>query len=386
LFLSLLFHDVGKGTMPGDHVRGSLEALEGVLERLAIEPGDRETVAFLISAHLEMSATMQRRDIFDPDTARALADRVGTPERLKMLCLLTYADIKSVNPEALTPWKAEKLWQLYAGTSNHLARSLDQERVHAAGGQVEQAERVLQILPKATSPQRVNAFLEGFPTRYLRTHSAEEIAAHYLMSRALAENPVQVSLRNRGHSFQLTVLIHDRPFLFASLTGTLAAWGMNIIKADAFANALGTVLDTFRFVDLHQTLELNPSEARRFEQSVVDVLTGRESLQALMSGRINPRKLPRAKVEIPTQVRFEDSPTASSGPARTSLMELITQDRPGLLYQVSSTIAELGFNIEVALIDTEGQKVIDVFYLTSHGAKLDAIEKQKVREALMSLL
>lgn len=386
LFLSLLFHDVGKGTLPGDHVRGSLDAVEGVLERLAIDPGDRETVAYLISSHLEMSATMQRRDIFDPETVRAVADKVGTPERLKMLCLLTYADIKSVNPEALTPWKAEKLWQLYAGTSNHLARSLDEERVHAFAGQLAQVERVLQHLPKPTSPLSVSAFLEGFPTRYLRTHSAEEIAAHYLMSRRLAENPVQLSLRNRGHSFELTVMIHDRPFLFASLTGTLAAWGMNIIKADAFANALGTVLDTFRFVDLHRTLELNPSEAHRFEQSVADVLLGRESLQALMSGRINPRKVPQAKVEIPTQVRFEDSATGGTASVRTSILELITQDRSGLLYQVSSTIAELGFNIEVALIDTEGQKVIDVFYLTSHGAKLDAKEQEQVRQALLSQL
>lgn len=386
LFLSLLFHDVGKGTMPDDHVKGSLEAVAQVFDRLSLEPEDRETVAFLISSHLEMSATMQRRDIFDPDTVRALADRVGAPERLKMLCLLTYADIKSVNPEALTPWKAEKLWQLYAGTSNYLARSLDEERVHSAGGHLAQAGRVLQLLPKSTSPQTLNAFLEGFPTRYLRTHSAEEIAAHYRMSRGLAENPVQLSLRNRGHSFELTVLIHDRPFLFASLTGTLAAWGMNIIKADAFANALGTVLDTFRFVDLHRTLELNPSEVNRFEQSVGDVLVGRESLQGLMSGRINPQKLPLAKVEIPTQIRFEEPPPSPTDSARTSILELITQDHPGLLYQVSSTLAELGFNIEVALIDTEGQKVIDVFYLTSHGAKLDSKEQQKVREALRSQL
>ena len=386
LFLALLFHDVGKGTLPGDHVRGSLEAVELVFERLALKPEDRETVVFLIASHLEMSATMQRRDIFEPDTVRALAEKVGTTERLKMLCLLTYTDIKSVNPEALTPWKAEKLWQLYAGTSNYLTRSLDEERVHAAAGQLEQAEHILQHLPKSTPRAGLSAFLEGFPTRYLRTHTAEEIASHYQMSRRLADNPVQVSLRNLEHSYELTVLTHDRPFLFALLTGTLAAWGMNIIKADAFANATATVLDTFRFVDLHRTLELNPSELKRFEQSIVDVLGGSVSLQTLMSGRINPKTSLAAKVEIPTQVRFEEQPVVSTGSTRSSLLELITQDRPGLLYQVSSTLAELGFNIEVALIDTEGQKVIDVFYLTSHGAKLDSVEQKKVHEALQRQL
>jgi len=317
---------------------------------------------------------------------RGLADKLGTPERLKMLCLLTYADIKSVNPEALTPWKAEKLWQLYVGTSNYFARSLDQERVHAAGGQLAQAERILQLLPKSTSAETLAAFLEGFPTRYLRSHSAEEIAAHFHLARRLGENPVQVSLRNREHSHELTVLAHDRPFLFASLTGTLAAWGMNIIKADAFANAAGIVLDTFRFVDLHRTLELNPSETKRFEQSVAGVLAGRVSLDKLMSGRVNTKTSPAAKVEISTQIRFEDPPPAAAGSPRCSLLEIITQDRPGLLYRISSILAELNCNIEVALIDTEGQKVIDVFYLTSHGARLDPGEQEKIHDALIHRL
>lgn len=394
LYLALLFHDVGKGTLPEDHVRGSLEAVESVFERLALGPEDRETVVFLIAAHLEMSATMQRRDIFDPETVRGLAEKVGTPERLKLLCLLTYADIKSVNPEALTPWKAEMLWQLYAATSNYFSRSLDQERFHAAG-HLAVTDRVFQLLPGSTSPEALGAFLEGFPTRYLRTHSAEEIARHFEMARRLAENAVQVSLRFRDHSYELTVVTPDRPFLFASITGTLAAWGMNILKADAFANAAGTVLDTFRFIDLHRTLELNPSEAKRFEQSVADVLAGRASLQTLLGGRVDGAKMPPAKVEIATQIRFEEPPVrrpqgpSIDGPtdsARSTLMELITQDRPGLLYQVSSTLAELELNIEVALIDTEGQKVIDVFYLTSHGAKLTVEQQEKIREALLKKL
>ena len=396
LFFSLLFHDVGKGMPGGNHVRGSLEAMENIFPRLGIEPQDRETVCFLIQNHLEMSATFQRRDIFDPDVVRAFAEKIGTPERLKMLCLLTYADIKAVNPDALTPWKAEMLWRLYAATSNYLTRSLDQERVHGAGeaaagaasypaSYLAKASRARSLLATsglaAGAGEDFTAFLEGFPKRYLETRAPEEIAAHYRMARQLGDGPVQLTVQHLKHFYELTVLTADRPFLFASLTGALAAWGMNILKADAFSNSAGIVLDTFRFVDLFQTLALNPSEIGRFEQTVVDVVSGKVSVTALLSGRASPQKLPRAKVAVPTQIRFDDASSSTS-----TLLELITQDRPGLLYRVSSTLAELGCNIEVALIDTEGQRVIDVFYLTAAGAKLDSPRQEGIRQALLRKL
>ncbi len=399
LSLALLFHDVGKGLTPGDHVRGSLEAVERVFELFSLPGEDRETVRFLIRDHLIMSATLLRRDIFDAETVRGFAEKVGTPERLKMLCLLTYADVKSVNPEALTAWKAEMLWQLYASTANYLARSLDEERVHPTqGGTEEEAaiSRVMERLQNAESHALLAAFLEGFPRRYLLTHSAEEIAAHFGMAQRLARaesshpetKAIQVSLAARDHSFELTVVTRDRPFLFASLTGTLAAWGMNILKADAFSNAAGLVLDTFRFADLFRTLELNPPERERFERCVVDVLWGKTDLADLLRGRARPESTPRPKVQVPTQVRFEQDEAArpgESGP-RTTLLELVTYDRPGLLYQISSTLAELGLNIEIALIDTEGQKVIDVFYLTAKGAPLDGNLQEKTRDALLEKL
>ena len=103
LLIALLLHDVGKGISELDHVRASMEVAARCLERLDVDPVDREAVLFLIENHLEVSARL-RRDIFDPATVAGLAEKVGTPERLKMLCLLTYADISAVNPEALTPW------------------------------------------------------------------------------------------------------------------------------------------------------------------------------------------------------------------------------------------------------------------------------------------
>ena len=128
LYLSLLLHDTGKGVPSENHVEGSLAIAEQCLERLDLESSERETVLFLIGNHLEMSFAL-RRDIFDSATVAAFADKVGTPERLKMLCLFTYADIKAVNPDALTPWKAENVWQLYIAAANQLNRNVDQ-RLH----------------------------------------------------------------------------------------------------------------------------------------------------------------------------------------------------------------------------------------------------------------
>jgi [protein-PII] uridylyltransferase len=380
LFLSLLFHDVGKGLTSGSHVRGSLEVVEKVAAELALPPEDRATVSFLIASHLEMSATLLRRDIFDPETIRIFAEKIESPERLKMLCLLTYADVKAVNPEALTPWKAEMLWRLFAATLNYLLRNLDDERVQALDTGKPQPALPSALPPHAT-PERMMEFLEGLPKRYLATHAWDVIARHFEMFRQLEQNPVQVRLEGRKRDRELTVITRDRPFLFASLTGSLAAWGMNILKADAFSYKTGVVTDTFRFTDLHGTLELNPSEADRLRQFIEDVLKGSTSFDSLLAGRLTPNVGTHAKVKIPTYVGFDDHSSSHS-----TLLELVTQDRPGLLYRVSTELARLGCNIEVALVNTEGQKAVDVFYLTFNGHKIGSALKDGIRHRLEMVL
>jgi [protein-PII] uridylyltransferase len=379
LILALLLHDVGKGMAVENHVTGSLEALQSAATRLQLSAYETDEVHFLIEHHLDMSATVQRRDIFDPGTVSVFADTVTTQERLQRLSLMTYADIHAVNPEALTPWKAEMLWQLFVATSNHFSRTLDRDRLHASD-EVPLLEQVSSQAGGANKAE-VERFLEGFPRRYRAVHSAPEIAAHFQLYQKLGAEPVQTELKARHHSFSLTLLTADRPALFATISGVLAGWGMNIVKADAFANAAGVVLDTFQFVDLHHTLELNPSEIARFQKSIADIVNGNAPLEPLLKGRENASKAKPPKVAVETRVGYDDTSSAHS-----TLLEIMVQDRPGLLYDVGSALARLGCNIDVALIDTEGQKAIDVFYLTERGKKLSQQKQELLREVLQSTL
>jgi [protein-PII] uridylyltransferase len=379
LILSLLLHDVGKGMPVESHVAGSLQALETAADRLKLSVEEKSEVHFLIEHHLDMSATVQRRDIFDPSTVSGFAATVATQERLQRLCLLTYADIHAVNPEALTPWKSEMLWQLFVATSNHFSRTVDRDRLHVSDESLllEQVRRQSSTAAKA----EIERFLEGFPRRYLAVHSPEEIALHFALYQKLGEQPVQTDLKERQHAFELTLLSADRPALFAAISGVLAAWGMNIVKADAFANSAGVVLDTFHFVDLHRTLELNPSERARFQQSIADVVNGKQALEPLLKGRLAAAVAKAPKVAFKTSIQFDDDSSDHS-----TLMEVVTQDRPGLLYELGSALARQGCNIDVALIDTEGQKAIDVFYLTARGTKLTEQKKMLLREVLEATL
>lgn len=372
LYLALLLHDTGKGLPTGHHVEGSLQLAEATFARLGLPVEDAEVIRFLIGGHLDMSAAL-RRDIFDAATIRTLAAKVGDPERLKMLCLLTFADISSVNPEAMTPWKAENLWQLYIGTMNYMNRSVDEDRFHAAT-EAATLERISTLAHKRKD--ELQRFLEGLPQRYLRSHTPEQIVAHMEMAAKLRNNPVQLALNHARDLYEFTIITPDRPFLFSTIAGVLSAWGMDIVKAGAFSNQAEIIVDSFYFKDRFRTLELNPSEHDRFKRSLLQVLCGDETLERLMQRRAASKPAP-AKMNIETKLAFDNECSSHS-----TLMEVIAQDRPGLLHQITSRVAHAKCNLEVALIDTEGQMAIDVFYLTFNGAKLSAEQQESLRQAI----
>jgi len=354
LLFALLFHDSGKGSPHEGHVDAGLRLAHAAMTRIQVPAQERDTVALLIRRHLDLSDAMQKRDLFDPQTLADLAHRVETVERLKALTLLTYADISAVNPSAMTPWRAEQLWQLYLMVNAELRRELESERIETVPAQ----------------------FLQGFPTRYLRTHSQAEIDGHLALEERSRARGVAVELKRLDAAWQLTLVAADRPGLFASAAGSISSFGMNILKAEAFANRYGQVLDTFTFEDPHRTLDLNPTEVDRLRAVAERAIAGRTDVRELLRNRPKPA-LPSRKARIPARIAFDGMASQSA-----TLVEIVAEDRPGLLYDLSSAISSTGANIEVVLIDTQAHKALDVFYVTAEGKKLDAERQEKLGEAL----
>lgn len=359
LFMALVFHDMGKSDGLEGHAAASAKVAGRVLERIQMPEAERRTVLFLISHHLDLSAVMNSRDLSDPLTATELANRVETLENLRLLTLMTYADISAVNPDAMTPWRLEQLWRTYLVGHRELTRELDTERIRA---------------PKDDANSN---FLEGFPTRYLRTHTPEQVQAHIQLAEASRESGVALALERENGVYTLTIVTGDRPNLFASLAGVLSSFGMNILKAEAFSNRNGDALDTFSFADPMRTLELNPAEADRLKSMIRRSVLGKEDVQRLLRGRAK-RAAPSKRAEVRPTVAFDGEASQSA-----TLVEIVAEDRPGLLYDLASTLSSAGCSIDVVLIDTEAHKALDVFYITKDGTKLDPTLHESLRQQIL---
>jgi [protein-PII] uridylyltransferase len=364
LRLALLLHDTGKGS-GRDHSEESERIAAAFLERMGLDENSRALVLFIIRHHLALPAAIQSRDMDDPDTGRRLKETVKTAERLRLLTLLSYADISAVNAAAMSPWRREQLWRLYRIAHRALTAGLTDDRAAAAGAAWDDA-----------SPE-LREFIAGLPARYLWTHTREQAEAHLALYRKCPPGGAAVDIIRREGAFQATIVTADRPFLFATLAGALASFGADIVRAEAFSNAQGAAVDVFTFTDPARNLELNPPERERLRLTLRRAAAGELRAEELLRRR-PPRSVPARSAFAPQVSMDLESSNAAT------VAEVVAQDRPGLLYALASAISRAGCNIEVVLVDTEAHKAIDVFHVTREGRKLTEAEAHALRGALLA--
>src|SRR2546428_11312177 len=283
LLLSLLFHDIGKSHRhdEGNHVHPSTEGVKVILDKLEIPPEQTQKVVFVVKCHLEMSKIILRRDFSDEHVIQQFADMVGNIENLRMLCLLTYADMKAVSTEVVTPWKEDLLWQLYVETYNLVTLGLADDQYTQQPALESDIEEIAKLLPRNISAQDVREVLDGFPRQYLKNTPKKQIPDHFLLSRKLADRPMVMHLGLNGSVYDLLVMTADRPGLFWKITGVLSYFGMNIVRAQAFSNRHGTIFDLISFEDASHYFEKNPSEIDHFAKLLNDVIDGKMQLNDL---------------------------------------------------------------------------------------------------------
>ncbi len=348
LLFALLFHEMGA------------ERARQAMARIQMPDDAQGTVEFLIRHQSDLSGAVSGRDTDDPATSRLLAERVGTIERLKLLSVMTYAKIVALGAEANIPWRLEQLWRAGTAAQHELMRELETDRI----------QQVPEDLPGGAE------FIKGFPLRYLRAHTSTEIAEHIRLFELSRPTGVAVRLDPMEGAYRLTVVARDKPFLFASFAGAISSFGLDILKAEAFSNAAGVLLDTFVFGDPKRMLQQNPSEADRLSDLIQRIALGKTDAHRLMRGRgpADPGKRATAPM-----VQFD----SEACPAAT-LVEIETEDRPGLLYSLATVFSSNACNIDVVLVDTKGHRAIDVFYVAHEGRKLSPDMQARLKERLLA--
>ncbi len=376
LTLALLYHDVGKWR-DAEHASESVRLAQPMLERLQLPPEARQTVTFLIRHHLAMSRAAFLRDAEDPEVVATFASMVRTEEHLKMLCLLTLADIAAVSPETLTPWKEELIWRLYVEAYNRLTFGYADELIQTdhAGLDVIVAGR-----PSDISEPELWAFLDGLPRRYLALFGLATVYRHVRLARDIQPDEVHASLEKHDEIWELSVVTRDKPFLFSNISGVLSYFGMDIHRGQAMTTPSGLVLDVFEFSDDEQFLTQNPAGAADIHKILQAVVAGAVDVTGLLRGKTRS-VLYRHRPRFAPAVRFDNEHSQ-----KYTVLEIVADDAIGLLHRVARTISRHGCDLHLALISTEGKKAIDVLHVSKRESKLSDADQAALKQELEGML
>jgi [protein-PII] uridylyltransferase len=304
---------------------------------------------------------------------------------------MTVADIRSVSPEAWTTWKGDLLERLYRNTADWLEAELPDETApqylfeQAVGRAGEVQQELLRSLAESGTPlERAEAFLEGLPKRYLLHHRIQEMAVHVRAALAYLDSGKRAGVHlhhpeGRGaSSCELVVFAGDRLGLFATVSGLLAAARWNILNAHVYTTREGLAMEIYRVPPIAGGADEEETERSKLERRLLDVIEGRQSVEALIVAR-PPSAAPPVRFQAPAvRVSNEDSDFYS-------IVDVAAQDRPGLLYDITRTLAEIGLNVVISRASTRASRVSDAFYVTEDGHKiLDPSRKREIQRALLA--
>ena len=382
LFVAAFLHDIGKGQEEDHSIVGTRVARK-LGPRFGLSAAETETVAWLVEQHLVMSNIAQSRDLSDPKTIRDFADVVQSPERLKLLLLLTVADIRAVGPGVWNGWKGQLLRTLYYETEPVVAGGHTQvKRSQRVANAQEALRRELADWP----PEEVERFVERhYPDYWMRTDTARQVEHAKLLQRAEKEG-LHLATETTTDAFtavtELTVIAPNHPRLLALFAGACAAAGANIAGAHIMTTRDGYALDTFLLNREFREDEDELRRGRRIGDTIERLLRGDVWLRDLMAARgAPPRRIMAFTVEPEVIVNNALSD-------QFTVIEVAGRDRPGLLYELTSTMSNLFLDITSAHITTYGEKAVDVFYVTDLTGKKVTHEPRQaaIREQLQKVL
>ncbi len=383
LYVAVLLHDIAKGR-GGDHSEIGADIALTLCPRLGMSVEETETVSWLVLKHLLMSNTAFKRDLDDPKTITDFCEEVQSPERLKLLLVLTCADIRAVGPKAWNDWKATLLRELYSRADERMSGA---ESTTPLDMRVEHARQELDDrLVDWPSKAREDFVTSGSPA-YWVTYDTDTHERHARFIRAANDGDQSIAITfNVDKAKAITeMLIYtpDHPGLFAKIARALSMSNVSVVDAKILTLSNGMALDTFTIQDFDRTAISSETKLKRIKSRVVAALEDRLKLDRELK-EAHARSASRYRaLELPPRVIIDNSASKLF-----SVIEINGHDRPGFLSDVTKVITDLGLQIGSAHISTYGERAVDVFYVKDiFGMKVENESKiRQIRDALNQAL
>ena len=372
LYMALFLHDMGKGR-PEDHSILGAQIARRVAPRLGLSAEESETVEWLVRYHLLMSDIAQKRDLSDPRTVRDFAKAVKTRERLDLLTVLTVCDIRGVGPTTWNNWKAMLLRQLYRDTATALEGGL--ESLNRAQRE-DEAKRALRDVLTDWEPKDLRAETARHYAPYWQGLTTETQAVFARLLRGLRDDEIRIDLHPEvaRDATRACFALADHPGIFSRLAGALALVGANVVDARTYTSKDGYATAVFWIQDV----EGKPYEVAKLPRlrGMIDkTLNGEIKARDALKDRDKVRKR-ESQFRFPTHIVFDNE-----GSEIYTIIEVDTRDRPGLLFDLTRTLAVNNIYIASAVIATYGAQVVDTFYVKDmFGLKLHTKSRQEALE------